>query len=154
MDGFQNPKKYTLISHSPDETRKLALSLAQYSRKGDVYAIYGELASGKTTFIQGFCQFFGVRIPVTSPSFTLINEYRGNEQIYHMDFYRLKEPEDALKLGYEEYISGDGIVLVEWADRIQTLIPMSAYRIWFEFHDKEINYRKVTINSPIPLSFL
>ncbi len=118
-------------THSAGETAQLGAALAKAVRPGDILALSGDLAAGKTTFIQGFCRALGVEEPVTSPTFTLINEYRGTLPVYHFDCYRLEGADDLYDLGYEEYFYGDGVVVIEWADRIESLLPSSAIRLHF-----------------------
>jgi len=117
------PVTRTWHSGAVAETRELAAQLARQALAGDIFALYGDLASGKTTFVQGFCAARTVTEPVNSPTFTLINEYSGDVPIYHFDCYRLRDENDLLSLGYEEYFYGEGIVLIEWADRVQSLLP-------------------------------
>ena len=125
-------------SASPDETQSLAATIARRVQPGDIFALYGNLASGKTTFVQGFCRELRVHENVTSPTFTLINEYTGDLPVYHFDCYRLEDADELFSLGYEEYFYGEGVVLIEWADRIKPLLPDYAIRVYFEheYHDE------------------
>lgn len=87
----------------------------------------GDLGAGKTCLIQGVCRGLGVREPVTSPSFVIVNVYAGDrDPVYHLDLYRISEPDELLELGYEEYFYGDGVCLVEWAERAGALLPEEA----------------------------
>lgn len=114
---------YVFVSRSPEETGKLARTLAAALEPGSVVALEGDLGAGKTTFAQAFAAGLGVRGTVNSPTFTLIKEYEGEKcPFYHMDVYRLS-PEEAEELGLDEYFGGDGISLVEWASRIGDLLP-------------------------------
>ncbi len=110
-------------SDSPKETRRIAATLAKNLKGGSVVALFGELGSGKTTFVKGMCRALNVRDDVTSPTFTLIQEYSGTIPIYHFDFYRIEEPAEMLQLGCEEYFYGDGICLIEWPERIIDYLP-------------------------------
>ncbi|MCF7805783.1 MAG: tRNA (adenosine(37)-N6)-threonylcarbamoyltransferase complex ATPase subunit type 1 TsaE [Candidatus Marinimicrobia bacterium] len=121
-------------TNSPEETKELAQRFAKSANPGDIFALYGDLASGKTTFVQGFCEALNVTEPVTSPTFTLINEYTGRIPVYHFDCYRLESEEELYSLGFEEYFYGDGIVLIEWADRVEGLLPNECIRLFFQ-HD-------------------
>lgn len=108
---------------SPEETRKVGEKLAQKLKGGEVVAFFGPLGSGKTCLIQGICQGLKVAGPVTSPCFVIINEYPGKIKVYHFDLYRLERIEELYELGYEEYFYGDGICLVEWAEKAKSLLP-------------------------------
>ena len=96
---------------------------AQMLSPGDVVAFSGELGSGKTTLIQGICGGLGVKNCVRSPCFVIINEYNGKFQVYHFDLYRLDNEKELEDLGYEEYFYGDGVCLVEWAEKAGGLLP-------------------------------
>ena len=125
---------------SPEETFELARKFASRLKAGDVLALTGELGSGKTCFVQGLAQGLGVPkgLYVRSPSFILINEYRGGRlPLYHIDFYRLSEPADVGDLGLEEYIDGDGIAAIEWADRFPGAWPERAHHIQFAIVDEK-----------------
>ncbi|MBO8137109.1 MAG: tRNA (adenosine(37)-N6)-threonylcarbamoyltransferase complex ATPase subunit type 1 TsaE [Desulfotomaculum sp.] len=112
-----------IISNSPDQTHHLGKLLGQLAEPGDVFCLYGDLGAGKTNFSQGVAEGLGVQEYVTSPTFTLINEYQGRCPFYHMDVYRLGGPEDMVDLGYEEYFYGDGVTLVEWANIVEEVLP-------------------------------
>ena len=135
------------ITHSPEETAQLGAALARESRQGDIFALYGDLASGKTTFIKGFCGELNVEGPVTSPTFTLINEYPGRLPVYHFDCYRLDSHEELYDLGYEEYFYGDGVVAIEWADRAEALLPPSAVRLDFRHDFGRENTRTIILQT-------
>ena len=111
-----------------DETLALAGRLAGLLRPGDVVGLRGDLGAGKTTLAAAVAHALGVpaEVPVTSPSFTLINEYDNEPPIYHMDLYRLGDPSELYELGLWEYYDGDGVCLVEWCDRFDDLWPRDA----------------------------
>ncbi|MBD3274145.1 MAG: tRNA (adenosine(37)-N6)-threonylcarbamoyltransferase complex ATPase subunit type 1 TsaE [Candidatus Marinimicrobia bacterium] len=138
----------TFRTNSPGETQQIASKLAQFIKPGDILAFYGDLASGKTTFIQGFGQQLNAREPINSPTFTLINEYNGDIPIYHFDCYRLTGPDELFDIGYEEYFYGDGVTVVEWAEKIEDVIPEDAFQLHFThlFHEEES--REITIECP------
>ncbi len=111
---------------------RLAGKLARKLRPGDVVAFFGDLGSGKTTFIRGMVDAIGddgERIHVKSPSFVLLNIYPARIPVYHLDFYRLDGAADVLDLGIEEYIGGDGIAAIEWAERAEGIVPPGAIRV-------------------------
>ncbi len=108
------------ITRGPGATRKFASKFAANLAEGDIVALIGELGAGKTCFAQGLGWGLGIdrNVYLASPSFTLVKEYSGRVRIYHMDLYRLNSLDEILTLGYEEYIGGDGVVIIEWADKI------------------------------------
>ncbi len=108
---------------SSEEMRRLGEALGALLGPGDVVGLIGELGAGKTVLAQGVALGLGVRARVTSPTFTIIHEHRGRVPFYHVDVYRLGAPSDTEGLGLEEYLSGDGVAAVEWADKIEALLP-------------------------------
>jgi tRNA threonylcarbamoyladenosine biosynthesis protein TsaE len=111
------------LLHSPEDTLKFGQVLGSLLRAGDVIALIGDLGAGKTTLTQGIAQGMGIKDRVTSPTFTLVQEYRGRVPLFHFDPYRLERPEDVYDFGFEEYLERGGVVVVEWADRIAALLP-------------------------------
>ena len=121
-----------VVSRSEEETRRLGALLARRLRPGDVVALYGTLGAGKTQFVKGICEALGIPAGrVTSPTFTLVNEYAGEFPVYHFDAYRVAQVSELFELGYEAYFYGDGICLVEWPERIEALLPAGVIRIRF-----------------------
>ncbi len=112
-----------LRTFSETDTVSFGRDLAQILRPGDVVALFGELGTGKTRLVQGVASGLGVTDYVTSPSFTIINEYRGRVPVYHFDFYRLDHVGQAAALGLDEYFYGEGVSLIEWAERVRALLP-------------------------------
>ncbi|MBC7229262.1 MAG: tRNA (adenosine(37)-N6)-threonylcarbamoyltransferase complex ATPase subunit type 1 TsaE [Actinobacteria bacterium] len=106
-----------LVTRGPSETQNLGERLAEELRAGDVLLLVGELGTGKTCFAQGVARGLGVWEKLTSPTYTLLREYRGRLPLVHLDAYRLEGPLDLFDLGVEEYLEGDGVLVVEWADR-------------------------------------
>ena len=97
---------------------------------GDVYALSGDLGAGKTQWAKGFVAGMGSEASVTSPTFTLIHEYiDGRLPVYHFDFYRLDAPEAVLAMGFDDYVQGDGVCLIEWAERFPQLLPQNVKRV-------------------------
>jgi len=117
--------KVVIQSKSTSETIRLGKSVGSRLRAGDVVALVGELGAGKTQFIKGLATGAGVGKPtyVSSPSFTLINEYPGRVPFYHIDLFRLENQKEAEGLGLEDYLHGGGITAIEWADKIPSLLP-------------------------------
>jgi tRNA threonylcarbamoyladenosine biosynthesis protein TsaE len=126
----------TIITNSPEETKKIGKEIGKLARPGDLLAFYGELGAGKTCFIQGISQQLEVKDYVTSPSFTIINEYQGKIPIYHFDLFRLNSAEEILELGYEEYFYGEGLTVIEWAEKIEQLLPREHLKIDIKFKDR------------------
>jgi tRNA threonylcarbamoyladenosine biosynthesis protein TsaE len=142
-----------VITRSAAETRALGRDLAARLTPGEVVALVGDLGSGKTCLAQGICEGLGVPDPVTSPTFILINEYQGRigtraVPVYHLDLYRLADAGELEDLGAEEYLYGNGICLVEWAERAAALLPAQRWEIRLEQAGAE--ERRITVLPPSP----
>ncbi len=140
-------RKRTVISRSPEETRAFAASLLTTLAKGDVLALHGDLGSGKTCFVQGLAAALGVRQAVTSPTFTMANEYAGRWPLYHLDLYRVRGPGDLAGLGLDDYLEPDGLTVIEWAERAADLLPDSALHLHFEAL-ADLSARSITVIAP------
>ena len=124
------------ISHSPAETIALARTLAATLRRGAVLALSGDLGAGKTHFVKGLAAGLGTAASVTSPTFTLLHEYPGGRlPLYHFDFYRLDDADEALRIGLDEYLDGDGACVIEWAEKFPALLPR--HTRWLRFTHRE-----------------
>ncbi|MDP8213742.1 MAG: tRNA (adenosine(37)-N6)-threonylcarbamoyltransferase complex ATPase subunit type 1 TsaE [Candidatus Euphemobacter frigidus] len=131
-------------SHSPEETAELASRLAANLQPGDVLALYGDLGSGKTCFVQGCARGLGVKDRyIVSPSFVLVREYRGQLPLYHIDLYRLNSGLEIGLLGIEEYIDSDGVTAIEWAEKLEGFLPDRTIKVEFKFLDE--TSRKINI---------
>jgi tRNA threonylcarbamoyladenosine biosynthesis protein TsaE len=114
----------TIETHSPEETERAAAELARQLPPASVVALHGQLGSGKTCFVRGMARAVGVTQPVTSPTFTVVNEYRGSGRpLYHIDLYRVQSADEALALGLDEYIEAGGITAVEWPECAADALP-------------------------------
>ena len=133
------------ITKNPEETILLGENFADFMEKGDVYAFIGELASGKTTFIKGILKGLQFENHVTSPTFTLVNEYDAKYPLIHIDCYREDELVRWIKLGMNDYMNEENIVIIEWADKIKSLLPSNT--IYIQFSHKNINSREITLKS-------
>ena len=123
----------TFISNSPAETEQFGREFAQKLEKGCALALKGELGAGKTEFVKGIAAGLASKDQVTSPTFTLIHEYSdGRLPIYHFDFFRIEDRQSAERLGLDDYFFGDGVSVIEWADKFPDLIPERATWISFE----------------------
>ena len=114
---------------SAAETIQLGRTLASHLEAGDVIALYGDLGAGKTTMIKGVAAGLGVGDVVKSPSFVIVTEYAGRLPIYHVDLYRLNENSDFESIGLDSYLEGDGVCLIEWAERAEKALPDRAIRV-------------------------
>lgn len=120
------------------QTRQFGLELAKRLKKGDVVALTGDLGTGKTALTKYVAEGLGIQEPITSPTFTIVQEYpSGRLPLYHFDVYRLGGPEEMDELGYEEYFYGDGVCVVEWADLVEELLPEDALRIEITYGREE-----------------
>lgn len=144
----QNNVKAEIISLSARQTWEIARSIGKKLKKGDVLALSGELGSGKTCFTGGLARGLGVdeKYQITSPTFTLINEYPARHKLYHFDVYRIKDYAEFEDLGYEEYLGSEGVVVIEWAEKIAEKLPLNTFSIKFAYIDE--NERKIIIEGP------
>ncbi len=136
----------TLISESIEDTLNIGRIIGKNLSGGDVVALIGDLGSGKTCITQGIA--LGIGIPeeyrITSPTFTLINEYPGKITLYHIDIYRLSGPQDLEDMGYEEYFYGDGVTIIEWAEKIKDILPKKCLHVYLRYLDE--NKREIKIS--------
>ena len=130
---------------NPEETVRLGEDLSSYLERGDVLALVGELASGKTTFIQGMLRGLKYTKPVTSPTFTLINEYDAMYPVIHMDCYREEDLNRWIKVGFYDYLNLENIVIIEWADKISSLLPNNHIKIKFMHQGQD--KREITLQN-------
>ncbi len=121
------------ISNNLTDTAEFAKNIASKLTNGDIIALYGDLGAGKTTFTKAICQTLGYLGEVTSPTFTLVNEYPARLTIHHFDMYRLDDPEEAIESGLDEILrSGEGVCIVEWPENLGTLLPSNCKKIIIE----------------------
>ncbi len=142
MCGFTTQRVVT--SRSPTETRLLAGRLLSELKGRRVFALHGELGSGKTCFAKGLADALGVANPVTSPTFTILNEHAGARTLFHADLYRLSSAEEAIEVGLDTYMESDGVTAVEWAERAAEIMPPDAVHVYFESSPDE-NTRVITV---------
>ena len=131
------------ITENVHETLAFAAEFAGSLKSGDVVAMTGDLGAGKTVFAQGVARALGITDEITSPTFTLIHEYHGSITLYHMDLYRMNSTEEMRGIGIEDYFYGDGICLVEWAEKLEELCPDNAIRVTLKH--LEGDRREITI---------
>ncbi len=134
-------------THSADETFSLGINIGRKAKAGQVITLVGDLGVGKTVFTKGLARGLGITEPVSSPTFTIVQEYReGRLPLYHFDVYRIGDLEEMEEIGYEDYFYGDGVCLVEWANLIEELIPEHAVSVVIEKDlEKGLDYRRIII---------
>lgn len=134
-------------THSAAETFELGREIARKAKAGSIYALTGDLGTGKTVFAQGFAEGLGVDEAVNSPTFTILQVYDGGKlPFYHFDVYRIEDPEEMFEVGFDEYLEGEGVCLIEWAELVDELIPEGAVRIKIEKDlSRGTDIRKITI---------
>lgn len=132
---------------SERETYELGLAMGREARPGEVYTLIGDLGVGKTVFTKGLAAGLGIKEPVSSPTFTILQEYEeGRLPFYHFDVYRIGDVEEMDEIGYEDYFYGDGVCLIEWADLIREILPEHYKEIRIEKDlDKGFDYRRISI---------
>jgi tRNA threonylcarbamoyladenosine biosynthesis protein TsaE len=138
--------KRTVITHSMDETLALAEELGKDARPGTIFALTGELGAGKTVIAKGLARGMGITDEVTSPTFTLMEIYEAAVPFYHFDLYRIEREEELDQLFFEEYWEGDGVSVIEWADRAPGRLPAECVTITIGYIDD--TSRSITIEYP------
>ena len=141
-----------ITSQSPDQTRQIGEALGRMLDRGAVVALIGELGTGKTVFAQGLARGLCVAPDeyVSSPSFTLVNQYRGKVPVFHVDTYRLGSEAEMVALGYEEYFDPDGVTIIEWANKVQNLLPEKHIIVEFRFSNKSKREISIKLSGPWP----
>ncbi|MEE1224643.1 MAG: tRNA (adenosine(37)-N6)-threonylcarbamoyltransferase complex ATPase subunit type 1 TsaE [Clostridia bacterium] len=136
------------ISNSCEETEKIAYDFSKKLQSGDVVCMYGDMGVGKTAFVHGLAKGLGINEPITSPTFTIVNEYYGKFTLYHFDVYRIDDPDEMYEIGYDEYIDGDGVCVIEWPQLIDEILPEKRYNIHIsKNYDEHDDYRKIIIEA-------
>lgn len=134
-------------SQAPEDTYRLGKELGEKCSPGQVYTLTGDLGVGKTLFTQGFAAGLGITEPVSSPTFTILQVYdTGRLPFYHFDVYRIGDVEEMEEVGWEDYIYGQGVCIVEWAELVQEILPEHRIQILIEKNlEKGFDYRKITL---------
>lgn len=133
-------------SNSYRETENIAKAFAKTLTPGDVLCFYGDLGAGKTAFTQGLAKGLGIEEYVSSPTFTILNCYQGKMPLYHFDVYRIADPDEMYEIGYYEYVYGDGVAVIEWAELIEDILPDKRYNITITKDlEKHEDYREILI---------
>ena len=134
-----------ITTHSADETQALGQKLASRLASGDVIAYFGDLGAGKTAFTRGLAQGLGITDPVTSPTYTIVNEYlSGRIPLFHFDMYRLSSSDELFDIGWEDYLSRGGVCAVEWSENVEYALQ-DAIRVTIEKDADEPDTRHITI---------
>ena len=135
-----------ISSASPEQTRRLGERLGEMVQAGDLICLQGELGTGKTCFVQGLGQGLDLSDDVHSPTFILANEHRGGRlPLYHLDVYRVRNAAEAIGFGLDDYVSGDAVLVIEWAERIREALP--AEWLWIKFDHRGENARAIVIEA-------
>ncbi len=116
-------------SHSAEDTRELGRKIGAVLKGNDLICLIGDLGTGKTALTGGMAEGLGIKGYITSPTFTIVNEYNAYIPLYHFDVYRLSDPDEMFEIGFEEYLYGNGVVVIEWADMIKDILPRDYIRI-------------------------
>ena len=132
------------ITNSEEECESLGYSISSKLKAGDVISLEGDLGSGKTTFVKGILKGLNYKYGVTSPTFTLINEYHADLKVIHIDFYRENDIKRWKEIGIDEYLYSENLVIIEWGNMINEILPDDIIRIYFEH--VELNKRKIYSN--------
>lgn len=132
-------------SKNSEETALIAQEFAKKLKAGDVLCLRGEMGAGKTVFTNGLCRALGVTDYVTSPTFTIVNEYDGeNFRIFHFDMYRIEDEDELLEIGFDEYLSSGGVCVIEWPQNVEGSLPKKRFEI--EISKVSENERTITFN--------
>ncbi|HPM34171.1 MAG TPA: tRNA (adenosine(37)-N6)-threonylcarbamoyltransferase complex ATPase subunit type 1 TsaE [Spirochaetota bacterium] len=134
------------ISKNEDESRRIAFDLGKNAKPGEVYSVTGTLGAGKTLMAKEFARGLGISDDITSPTFTILEEYPGKIPFYHFDLYRIESPEEIELMGFEEYFYGNGVSWIEWAEKCGSLMPEKHISVTIEIISDE--ERRITLEYP------
>jgi tRNA threonylcarbamoyladenosine biosynthesis protein TsaE len=139
----------TLTTSGEDDTRSFGKEFSKRLNPGDCVALFGALGSGKTRFVQGVCEGIGSDSAASSPTFTLVHEYRGGRMpVYHFDLYRIRTTRELIDLAIEEYLDGDGVCLIEWAEHAQDLLSARRFDVVFK-HGESALAREISVSERV-----
>jgi len=141
---------FVLITKNPEETIAFGKTLAVKLKDKDVIALYGGLGSGKTQVVKGICSGLGVKETVNSPTFIIVNEYSSEtiKNIFHFDLYRMKTEDEILNIGFADYLNSNGVVLIEWPEHAERLLPASVIKIHLAHSAEDENHRYIRLEKP------
>lgn len=136
------------IVDSVEKTMDIGRQLGKLAAPGDILCLIGDLGTGKTHITKGIAQGLGIEDYITSPTFTIVNEYEGRLKLYHFDVYRVNDPDEIYAIGFDEYIFSDGVSIIEWANYIEELIPKEHIRITInKLPELGESYRKISLEA-------
>ena len=140
-------KEIIYETFSPAQTHALGKKIGENALPGQVYTLVGDLGVGKTVFTQGIADGLGIKEPVSSPTFTIVQVYEeGRMPFYHFDVYRIGDVEEMEEIGYEDYFYGEGLCMIEWANLIEEILPETRFEVTIEKDlERGFDYRKITI---------
>ena len=143
----ENQNVLEFESHDAEETAALGERIGKEARPGEVYTLIGDLGVGKTVFTQGFAKGLGIQDHVNSPTFTILQIYEeGRLPFYHFDVYRISDPSEMDEIGFEEYVFGQGVSMIEWANLIEEILPEKHVQVTIEKDlSKGFDFRKITV---------
>lgn len=133
------------LSHNVTETEALGMALAKQLRAGSIIAYLGDLGAGKTAFTRGLAQGLGCTGRVTSPTFTIVNEYEGTLPLFHFDMYRLNDADELFDIGWDDYLNRGGVCAVEWSERIRSELPTDTITVTICRHEEHEDWRRIII---------
>lgn len=134
-------------TQSFEETVEFGKKLGTVLNSGDIISLSGDLGTGKTALTNGIAKSLGISSYITSPTFTLVNEYEGRLPLYHFDVYRIADPDEMFDIGFEEYINGEGITIIEWGEQIKDILPKEIIRIDIKKNlTKGLDVREISID--------
>jgi len=145
------PDELNIISHSEDQTRRYGAKLGMLLRAGDIVCLSGDMGAGKTVFTSGIGLGWGSQYPVTSPTFNLVHEHRrekDRQRLYHLDCYRLNSPRESVSIGMDDLLDGTGILIIEWAERVESVLPEQ--RLWIELRALDERRRNIIFEGNNP----
>mgnify|MGYP000754968114 CR=1 FL=1 len=141
----------TYISHSEAETESIGEKFAKDLPDGTVIAMYGDLGAGKTAFVRGMAKGMGLTCRVSSPTFTIVNEYIGERELIHFDMYRLESADELFDIGWEDYLDRGGVCAVEWSENVRDALPPDAVTVTIARCPENDGWRSITIEGGEPL---
>jgi tRNA threonylcarbamoyladenosine biosynthesis protein TsaE len=142
-------KDFAITTNSAEETQSFGNEFSKKLKQGDVIALYGGLGSGKTQLVKGICRGLGVTQTVNSPTFIIVNEYSSSAypKIFHFDLYRMKTLDEILDMGFADYLNGSGIVLIEWPEHVEDILPADTTKIHIAHTDENENSRWIRLET-------
>lgn len=149
MSSSRRAALRVIETFSVRETEKCGQKIGDNLQPGDVICLIGELGAGKTAFVSGIAKALGIKEYITSPTFTIVNEYFGRMPLYHFDVYRIENPEELYDIGYDEYINGSGVSVIEWADRIEEMLPHECLKVCISIRNGDDENHRVIIIEPV-----